>query len=100
MASWLNEDFDDDEEDDLSYSDSDSDEELEFDDDDSYDSADSDAEFLDEQDRAEVQENANVALLSKDKTIQYSLEPPPTARPPASRVCVIANEGNFFSSRI
>lgn len=93
MASWLDEDFDSDEEEDLS--DYEACEESESED--SYDSENSDAEFLTEDERSDMQANVHVALISKDKTIQYSLEPPPIARPPASRVGVITNEGNFIS---
>ncbi|XP_055325865.1 piggyBac transposable element-derived protein 4-like, partial [Sitodiplosis mosellana] len=92
MASWLVEDISSDEGDDLS----------DYEPEDSYDSADSDAEFLNEEERSEMQVDDNVALMSKDKTIRYSLEPPPTARPPASRVGVIANEGpmTYASARV
>lgn len=96
MDSLLNGDFELDEGDDLS--DYDPNEELDSKESDSYDSEDSGAEFLNEDERADVQAHENIALMSKDKTIQYSLEPPPISRPPASRVGSIANEGSIFSS--
>lgn len=98
MESWLDDDFEFDEGDD-DLSDYDPDEEVPPDESDSYDSEDSDADFLDNTVEAEVQTNADAALMSKDKTIQYSLDPPPNARPPPSRVGVIPNEGILFPNR-
>lgn len=51
---------------------------------DGYDSESSDASFVGQETREEVAKNDSVSLLSKDKTIQYSLQPPPATRPPPS----------------
>lgn len=57
---------------------------------------DSENELSDDETTNESDQRENIALLSKNKNIQYSLEPPPVARPPPSRVGVIANQGKFI----
>lgn len=51
---------------------------------DNYDSDSSEASFVGQETREQAARNDFALILSKDETIQYSLEPPPTARPPAS----------------